>query len=61
MKYTIEVRFKSGQMHSLQAEAITFHPGTGGIDIFENKRIPFFPGREESIMEIRIILNENMK
>lgn len=57
-KYTVVITFFNGQIRSMQAEKINFHPGTGGIDIFEdNQPIPVFPGREEEVKSIRITLN----
>lgn len=59
-KYTIEVKFKNGQISSHQASEIHFHPKQGGIDIFEQAReIPFFPGREFEVSEIKIRINWN--
>lgn len=55
--YQIEIEFNSGQISSHTAEEIKFHYGLGGIDIFEKgQAIPFFPGREEDVKEIRIRL-----
>ena len=62
MKYTIEVQFKNGQTHSMQANKINFHEGTGGIDIFEDiDAIPVFPGYEEEVKEIKIWINSNIE
>jgi len=60
-KYEITVVFKSGQISVHHANELHFHPGSGGIDIFENNHIiPIFPGREEEVKEIRIILPDNL-
>lgn len=59
-KYTIKIKFFNGQIHSMQANEINFHPKTGGIDIFEeNQSIPIFPGREEEVKSILITINNN--
>lgn len=59
-KYHIEVYFKSGQVSVCDAEQINFHSGMGGIDIFDFiSPIPFFPGYEKDVKEIKITILEN--